>query len=277
MRQFLTRYSLLLFLTFFVSAIFSCQEVIDLDIPRGEEQLVVEGWITDQPGPYTVSLSTTIAYNGGEEGQGVTGARVKIFNDLGSEYILQETDPGIYQSQDLQGTVGVSYWLNIQSPQGEEYQSKPEKLQAVTPIEEIYTQLKPENGEHHLLIGFQDPPGGLNYYRWKVYKNEELMDAPNEMYVSDNQLFSGQMVEGLNFSKRTFFLGTTVRVEQMSISGGAFRFFSQTILQWSTGSPLDTPPAPIIGNIYKVNNPNEYALGYFGASSVTEAEILVEE
>ena len=32
----------------------SCEQIIDYDLEEGDRKLVVEGLITDQPGPYTV-------------------------------------------------------------------------------------------------------------------------------------------------------------------------------------------------------------------------------
>ncbi|MTI31891.1 DUF4249 domain-containing protein [Xanthovirga aplysinae] len=277
MRQLINKFTLFSFLFGLFLMANSCQEVIDLEIPRGEEQLVVEGWITDQPGPYTVLLTSTIAYNGGDKGQEVSGATVKIIDDLGNEYILDESEAGTYQSDNLQGTIGVSYWLYIQTPDGVEYQSKPEELKSVAAIDEIYTELDPSKDEYRLMIGFQDPPGGVNYYQWKVYQNDEPMNGPGQLFVTDNQLFAGQKVPAADFTGRTFHPGALVRVEQMSLSAGAFSFFSQLLLQENTGNPLDTPPAPIVGNVYKVENPSEYALGYFGASAVSIVETVAGE
>ena len=51
-----------LILTFLVSLLWGCEEATQVDTGPGTERLVVEGLITDQPGPYTVTLTTTAAY-----------------------------------------------------------------------------------------------------------------------------------------------------------------------------------------------------------------------
>ena len=39
-----------------------CTEVIDIDLNETDPALVVEGLITDRPGPYTVKLALTTSY-----------------------------------------------------------------------------------------------------------------------------------------------------------------------------------------------------------------------
>ncbi len=40
---------------------------------------------------------------------------------------------------------------------------------------------------------------------------------------------------------------------------------------------FDTPPEPIRGNIENVTDPEHYALGYFGASEISEARLVIKE
>ena len=42
-----------------------------------------------------------------------------------------------------------------------------------------------------------------------------------------------------------------------------------------TGSIFDPLPASLEGNIYNINQPNELALGYFGASAVSYKRIVI--
>lgn len=60
-----------------------------------------------------------------------------------------------------------------------------------------------------------------------------------------------------------------IDVEQLSLTAGAYRYYKlfQDQTQ-NTGTLVDTPPAPIVGNVRNVANANENVIGYFSASSV---------
>ena len=70
----------------------------------------------------------------------------------------------------------------------------------------------------------------------------------------------------------------TVIIEQMSISKRAFNFWTLVQQQLSNfGSPFDTPPASIEGNMYNINDPDETVLGFFGVSNVSKESIVIED
>lgn len=58
-------------------------------------------------------------------------------------------------------------------------------------------------------------------------------------------------------------------IEQLSLTVGAYRYYKlfQDQTQ-NTGTLVDTPPAPLVGNVRNVNNSDENVIGYFTASSV---------
>jgi hypothetical protein len=94
-----------------------------------QEQLVVEGLITDQAGPYLVKISKTVPIHDQlAPTNWVVGATVIVEDDQGNSETLIETSPGNYYTKSLQGIVGRSYWINIATSDGSVYQSTPEKL-----------------------------------------------------------------------------------------------------------------------------------------------------
>ncbi len=94
-----------------------------------QQGLVVQGMITDQPGPYLVTLSSTIPINNqlGESGA-VTGATIVIRDDQGEQETLIEKSPGNYYTQTIQGVVGGTYSITITTSDGNSYQSTDEKI-----------------------------------------------------------------------------------------------------------------------------------------------------
>lgn len=105
-----------------------------------QEALVVEGLITDQPGPYVVNIakSKSLSFDSQfDEPVIVPGAVVVIEDDIGNSEELKEKSPGSYQTTSFQGVIGRSYSIRITTSEGSTYQSAPEKLESVGDFENL--------------------------------------------------------------------------------------------------------------------------------------------
>jgi len=115
---------------FFIFA--SCVDPIDVG-HLFQPLLVVEGLITDQPGPYIIKISRAIPillvdqYKL-DQPRFETGAIVAIEDDQGNSETLVEKSPGNYYTSSLQGTIGRTYTLSITTRDGYTYQSAGEKM-----------------------------------------------------------------------------------------------------------------------------------------------------
>lgn len=263
----------------------SCQDVVDLDLPEGEEFLVVEGWITNEEGPHDFILTNTAAYFDDAPPEPATGATVFLRDDQGMEVVLDETSPGVYTYPDS-GIVGHSYQLEILLADGERYISEYEFLYEPAPILDIYWQLSedepdPDNGEnpddiYDVLIFAIEPEGLGDHYRWRSILNGVEQQEPFDIFVTDDQFVDGNPIPEFNVTEDLYSLNDTVTIIQERISGDAYEFLS--LLQQQTafvGGPFDPPPAPIRGNIRNVNDPDDLALGFFGASGRDRATVIV--
>lgn len=116
--------------------------------------IVVEGMITDQPGPYVVNLSNTIPVNNQMyETSVVQGATVVIHDDQGLTETLVEKSPGSYYTTSIQGVVGRSYYITISTGDGNSYQSTPEKLLPVGDFSDLrYEFVQNESGGSNYQI-----------------------------------------------------------------------------------------------------------------------------
>jgi hypothetical protein len=263
----------------------SCQDVVDLDLPEGDRFLVVEGWITNENRPHDVILTYTAAYFDDADPTPVIGATVFLRDDEGMETVLDETSPGIYTYPDS-GVVGRSYQLEILLENGERYISKYEFLEEPAPILDIYWQLSedepdPDNGEnpddiYDVLIFAIEPEGLGDHYRWRSILNGVEQREPFDIFVTDDQFVDGNPIPEFNVTEDLYSLNDTVTIIQERISRDAFEFLS--LLQQQTafvGGPFDPPPAPIRGNIRNINDPDDLALGFFGASARDRATTIV--
>lgn len=263
----------------------SCQDVVDLDLPEGDEFLVVEGWITNENRTHDVILTTTAAYFDDADPSPATDAMVFIRDDEGMETLLAETSPGVYTYPDS-GIVGKSYQLEIVLENGKRYLSSFEEIFEPVPILDIKWQLSEDepdldDGEniddiYDVLIFTIEPAGLGDNYRWRSILNGKEAREPFDIFVTDDQFVDGNPIPDFNVTDKLYSQFDTVVIIQERISRDAREFLQ--LLQTQTafvGGPFDPPPSPIRGNIQNVNDPDDIALGFFGASGRDRATIVV--
>ncbi len=96
--------------------------------------------------------------------------------------------------------------------------------------------------------------------------NGDLLNAPSG---KTSQIVAKRLVDQ-SFLSRHYF-----NVRQLSISRDAYEYWRRVgEVVNNTGSVFDTPPAPIKGNLYNVNDENEVVLGYFEVSKAKMTRIF---
>ena len=115
-----------------------CQDVYIPELNVENNHLVVDGLITDQPGPHVVNLGYTGIYGELRHRRAATGATVFISDSGGREIQLQEFYAGQYMTPvGFSAEVGESYVLHIRLPDGEEYRSSPQEVRPPVKLENI--------------------------------------------------------------------------------------------------------------------------------------------
>ena len=135
----------------------ACEVPIDVEYEVSVPQIVVDGLITDQPGPHEIILTYSGAYTSGSDGNNppVSEAIITITDDLGNIEYLRETRPGRYKTSDFYlGTVGRTYVLSITTKEGNTIESYPEKMLPVPPVDSVYYHFQylsnPNKQGHHI-------------------------------------------------------------------------------------------------------------------------------
>ena len=272
--------------------LFACEVPISVEYEVTEPRIVVDGLITNEPGPYEVKISYSGAYTSGSEGNNpaVSGALVIISDDTGVEEVLNETEPGIYSTSiGFTGQVGRTYTLSITTDDGKMIESYPEEMLPVSDVDSIYYVFQPiSNGKeqgHTVFAVVNDPENEKNYYRWKwdgYYKFYMFNDMVtfvcfrhefdiNRISVISDRDFNGNKiyfpVTFIPHFSNDYYL---IHIHQYSLTEAAYRFWN-FLSQQSTnvGSIFDPQPARIKGNLFYIDDTQEPVLGYFGASAVT--------
>lgn len=171
-----------------VLGISSCVERIDFEVPESNLPLIVEGMISDQPGPYQVSIS--IGSNLNEDSiyyEPVTDAKISLFDDSNQVEQFTELFPGTYEtSGSIRGEIGNTYFIRIELKDGRIFESYPELLNPVGSIKNIRFEYEARIAERfgevvaadvfNVFVDAQSPiSSSESYIRWRfngTYKAE---------------------------------------------------------------------------------------------------------
>lgn len=260
----------------------SCGELsLDSQLSDGN-QLVVNGLITDGDGPYEVSLTRTVPFLGKDSIRTVSNANVFIVDNFEDTAFLEEKEPGVYRTsnQIFTGNIGASYQLFVILEDSSFYQSTEEVLRRGGTLDELDFSPRDDSRPEKNVLGIITSVGGVDHiYRWRIFRNNQLLSTPSDIFLIETNASEDGLSRRTNHSigHRTFNIGDTVRVEQLSLTEGAFDFYERLIEQTNvTGSSSPVVPAQSIGNIINVNDSTEEVLGFFGASSLDIEEIVID-
>lgn len=302
------------FSVFVVSMIMvQCVTKFDPKITENTPKLVVDGLITNQPGPYQVRLQYSYPFTNGTSVKTVSGATVEISDDKGTKETLIDRGFGLYETaaNGLRGLVGRKYNISIKTPDGKTYQSQPELLKPVVEFGTLYTEYQDTKstqmrGQFNLFINIKDADTPHDYYRWKWTHYEQLthcyhlfttliggyirerseccescwqIEACNGcIFLANDRLTNGKTITGVSLGKIPYDAVSNYFVvfEQYSLTAEAYQFWNAVDSQINnSGGIFDLPPATVLGNLACTSHPEEQVLGYFGASSLVYKSIYV--
>lgn len=148
----------ILLMVVLVVALMSCRDEFWPELTEYENLLVVDGMITNEPGPYEVRLSLSSPVQNPEE-RPLPNANVIIEDDEGVSEVLSEIEAGVYQTDKngLQGVIGKSYRVVINMPGGKTYTSDWQKILEPVGIEDVYVEVETvqTEDENYPLYGYQ--------------------------------------------------------------------------------------------------------------------------
>lgn len=240
-----------LFLLMSTSFIFSCEKVIEIDLNNAPNKLVIEGQITNQPGPYQVRLTKSLGFSQPNVYAGVTGAVVIIKDNTGVIDTLTESSSGLYLTKKIQGVEGRTYELFVLA-EGKNYTSVSKMPMNVVmdSLDFTYISFAGTDRPYPTPI-FTDIAGVQNNYRF-VTKINGKQDKNNVVWndnVGDG-IYSNQPV----FIDKELNKGDSVELEMQCIDVNVYNYFF-TLGNTDQGVTPANPPTNIKGD----------CLGYFSA------------
>lgn len=251
----------------------SCTKEVDLKLDDKSGEIVIEGNVTNQPGPHTVRITKTVAFTSASQYPAVSNAFVTISDDTGLVDTLVYSNNGEYKTTRLVSAPGRTYFLTV-NVNNIVYTARSKMPNAVA-----FNDLTKDsisfggNINYTLLPGFTDPVEIGNRYFFITQaagKREKIYDV-----------FSDNINNGI-LNQRSIFLafnntdtkikiekGDSVTVEMQCVTNEMYTYY-HSLIELSEGGPGGgTTPANPPGNI------SNGALGYFSAHPVAYKSIVL--
>lgn len=254
--------------------LFSCEDVIDVEVPTAKSRLVIEASIDWEKGTVgnnqTVKLSTVTPYFDTTSNNGVSGASVSVMNtNSGEEFIFEDQNDGTYTTSNFVPVINDSYTLEV-IYNGEVYTGI-ETLISVAEINRVEQSL--EGGfDDELLdvtIYWDDPENEENFYFTKFFEEGELfpsLEDESDEFTNGNEMdeFFENEEEDEDGNPTEFMPGDEVTISLYGVSERYYNYLQLLIEQYdSGGDPFSATPSEIRGNCINTTNSDNYPYGYF--------------
>lgn len=248
----------------------SCTREIDIDLNDSSLQIVIEGNISDAPGPYAVKLSKTVNFSDANAYPPVTEALVVISDNAGIVDTLTETAAGWYETQHITGIPGNTYTLKVIA-EGKQYDAvstMPHKIN----LDSIRFDLFDDPGETDTTFAivplFYDPAAFGNNYRF-LFSANGIADKAYQ--VTNDNIGNGDLNAQPFFSDDLkFYKGDTILVTMLCIDVNTYNFY------YTLSQIADTGPG---GGATPTNPPNNItgnpALGIFSAHTTQTKTAII--
>ncbi|SHG54026.1 protein of unknown function [Chryseolinea serpens] len=272
------------FVLLFAIVFVSCDRPIHLNLNESQSRVIIEGQVTNRAGYQYVKLSRSVDFYQTGALPKITNATVSVKDSDGNEVMFihnpnnKADSVGYYLPQTpFMGVIGKDYHLRV-DVDGEIYEAD-DHLYPVTSVDSLAYRIdddekddpKTYNKFYEVLIYAKEPHPSKDYYLFKFYRNDSLkLYNDTDIYYTDDEAL-GESINGI--STPIFYApGDKATIEAYSLSRTGYVFYDdlQKLLN-NDGGMFNQPPANSRTNL------SNGALGFFQASAINSASIVVEE
>ncbi len=169
----------------------ACVDPINFKVPPPKFLLVVEGMISDRPGPYTIKVSRSLGLDAiSLTRTPVINCSIQLYDDAGNvEDFYETTTLGTYATRGvMQGQVGRTYHIQLKTGDGKTFESTPEQIKPVGEVESIRQEFEGRTvatnyGEKaadvfKIFIDAKGVGSDENYVRWRFTGTHQVVTYP---------------------------------------------------------------------------------------------------
>ena len=282
----------------------ACIDEIKLNVDTEQRTVVVDGFVTDSLGDFSLKLSESSVIGIGNDNilDPISGANIRLMDDSGTSYPYVESEIGEYELREFKALRGRQYFIDIILSDGRHYQSIPAALRASSQIDTITYEVREEtfrNGAGEIttenLISVNiatdfSQAASLPFLRWRVAGEYQIQEGypgalnAGRCYVKTNlDINDIRVLDASTLNEGTVFdqiIAETVydfrfgdqfcfHISQFSISEEEFTYWNniKEVIDID-GGLFDPPPGTVIGNIVNVDDPNDVAVGWFSVAAI---------
>lgn len=218
---------ILLFLLVFVCWFTGCVEryyPTEDDLKTGT--LVINAHLTDQPGHQVIEISrsVTLLYPSADP---VSGGFAEMIREDGEFREFLEDRPGFYGC-DLDGSflqTGLSYMVHVITPDGNEYESRFDKLRPVPVIDSLYYEVESARDATEsdytdgirFFVDFTYNDEAYEYIRWELTETYEFHNPDMEAFIWDVD-FSYYMLPDSSNPRTCYITNELSTIHSMSLA-----------------------------------------------------------
>lgn len=285
---------------FLLSAfLFSCEDVVKIDLKEGSTLMVIDAFITnDNSLPQKVRLTTTSPYFSNGNTPAVVSANVEL-RDLtnGKVYNFISAGNGDYifspSVSDTLGVVNHSYELKVQHS-GNTWLAY-SVLKRTTRIDTILFEDTPPGGlanndpnvpkKYYPYLIARDTAGAKDFYWIKSYKNGRFFNDRRVVNVCEDA-GGGSGTDGLYFippvaffnitpPDTSFKTGDIATIEVLSLNRDAYDFLVQLTTQMNNASAglFAVTPENVRTNILNATGNSMKAIGFFNMGATVRKSV----
>jgi hypothetical protein len=172
------------------AAMSACVERIDFNAPQAQLFTVIEGTISDSPGPYTIKVSKGLSLDAESLiGTPLRNMKIKLYDDLDNTEDFSEDSPGTYKTKGIiQGKIGHAYHVVMETPDGKIFESEPDVINPSGELERIKFEFEARTkvekfGESNtdvfnIYVDGKSEVGNENFVRWRFTGTYKIVNNP---------------------------------------------------------------------------------------------------
>jgi hypothetical protein len=253
----------------FAFLLFSCQKTVTLPLNTAPAGVVIQGEVTNGPGPYTVTINESVGFYADNNFPAISGASVRISDGQGVTDSLTETSAGNYTTHVLQGKPGNTYTLQVTI--GDSSFTATSAMPQPVPLDSVTFDHSSAFRKNDITAqaNYQDPAGIKNYYQFIMYING--VQFTKDIFAFDDRLSDGKyIVQNLRMDSTYLNVGDQLQVNMYCIDVNVYNYFNQLAQSGGTGA-FNTTAAPA----NPTSNISNGAYGVFSAHTISSKTITV--
>jgi hypothetical protein len=246
-----------------------CEKTVELKYNGNSSRMVIEGNITNLPGPYFVKISKSISLTDTGNFPLIDDAVVVVSDDAGNSETLIPQGEGMYRTTSLTGVPGRTYTLSVQA--GNKLFTAQSTMPTPVPFDSIKVEQFIFGGEveFNIIPIYIDPIEKGNNYRFLLAINDKLV---NQHFVQNDNITNGLSNTSrleIDDSATKLKKGDNIMLTMQCIDSKVSSYYNTLALMNDSGPGGGTTP----------NNPpsnfTNGALGSFSACTVeTRSKVL---